>query len=229
MSPLRASEYGLDDDLVTPAQALPTVVRRRLAGRYLVDPFGFDPQLSDLLAPLATTWVRFAVEGAGFLPASGPAALVVNRGVGVAEPTVVWSAVRATVGRRLRFLGSSPLPGVGTFERRVGAVAASAHDVAAVLRAGHLMAVPLGATWLRTRAGLPPLELVQAMMGFPCIPVAVRPSGPLGLPLRWTVRFGAPVTLADDYPPGDPLGAAELAEALRDAVGELLGGSPEPS
>ena len=38
----------------------------------------------------------------------------------------------------------------------------------------------------------------------------------------WRVRFGAPVELEQPHEPGDPLGAAQLAEAVRDAVQGLL-------
>ena len=66
--------------------------------------------------------------------------------------------------------------------------------------------------------GTPPLPLMQAMTRAPSIPVAVTPGGPLGTMLRpWRVRFGPVVTLDQPHEPGDPLGAARLAEAVRDA------------
>jgi hypothetical protein len=66
------------------------------------------------------------------------------------------------------------------------------------------------------------------MMGFPVHPVAVVPAGPFGTALRgWRVRFGRPIRLDGSYPMGDPLGAAELAEAVRDAVAAMLRGDTE--
>jgi hypothetical protein len=97
-----------------------------------------------------------------------------------------------------------------------------------MLRAGHLLAAPLGMTWLRAGAGEPPRALVAATLGYPVLPIAVRPGGLFGTSLGvwpmapWRVVVGEP-TLA---PPGtdqhDQLAAAELAEQVRDAVSALL-------
>jgi hypothetical protein len=62
-----------------------------------------------------------------------------------------------------------------------------------------------------------------AMTHVPIIPVSVTPGGPFGMAIRpWRVHFGSLVTLADPYDPDDPLAAARFAEAVRDAVSELL-------
>jgi hypothetical protein len=106
--------------------------------------------------------------------------------------------------------------------RRFGAISATRADLSTALHAGHLVAVPLSPTWLRTGAGTPPLELVQAMMEFPVVPVAVRAAGPFGTPLAWQVRVGEHVDVDRSYAPGDPLGAAELGETVRGAVASLL-------
>jgi hypothetical protein len=120
---------------------------------------------------------------------------------------------------------------VSGIARRLGGISASAEDLSAALHAGHLVAAPLSPTWLRTGAGTPPLELVQAMMGFPVVPVAVRADGPFGAPTSWHVHIGRPVSLDRSYAAGDPLGAAELGESVRTAVGRMLAGedvSDEP-
>ena len=70
MSPLKAPEYGLDEDRVTPMPALPLALRRRIGGRYLVDPLGFDPQLADPTAPLVPSWLPVPLECPQHLPAS---------------------------------------------------------------------------------------------------------------------------------------------------------------
>jgi hypothetical protein len=219
-------DFGLDADLVTPAESIPTALRRRLSGRYPVDPFGLDPQLCDITAPLVETLISVQVDNAERIPSVGPAALVANRGLGVTEPAALAVAVRKYAQRRLRIVGAPNVAFVGGFSRRMGAVGASAEDVASTLHAGHLVAVPLSPTWLRTGAGTPPLALVQAMMEFPVIPVAVRAAGPFGTPIRWQVSIGEPCLLDRSYTPGDPLGAAELGEAVRAAVGALLRGEP---
>ena len=213
--------FGVDVDHVQDVSPI-DVVRRRLDGRYAIDPFGADPQLQDLIAPLVRMIAPVRVTGAHHLPADGPALLVSNRGLGVLEPTALSVAVRQETGRRLRIVGTSELPGAGDVFRKLGSINAYATDVGAALRAGYLAALPLGLTWLRTGGGMPPTDLLVAALGYPVIPVAVRPGGPLGLPLRaWRVTVGAPV-LVGEIGDRDPLTAAELAELAREAVHALV-------
>jgi 1-acyl-sn-glycerol-3-phosphate acyltransferase len=213
----------LDVDRIGNRDSLATMVRRRIGGRFPIDPFGFDPQIVDLVTPVFDTLLRVEIEGGEHVPATGPAVLVANRGFGIFEPAVLGLAVRRTVQRRLRIVGAPEVPAVGGLVRRLGAISASAPDMRACLRAGHLVAVPLAPTWLRRGAGIPPRPLLQAMTNAPIVPVAVTPGGPFGTALGpWTVRFGPLVTLPDPYDPGDPLAAARFGEAVRDAVSELL-------
>lgn len=222
MSPLHSRDFGLDADRAGTPDSLVGALRRRLGGRFSTDPFGLDPQLCDLAAPWFDAVVRVSVQGAERIGPGG-AVLVANRGLGIGEPAALAVAVRRTLGRRMRVVGAPPLPVVGDATRRLGAIAATPEDVAAALRAGHLVAVPLAPTWLRTGAGEPPRELVQAMMGFPVHPVAVTPAGPFGTALAgWRIRFGPAIRLDGTYPVGDPLGAAELADTVRHAVAALL-------
>jgi hypothetical protein len=224
--------YGLDADRASDPEPPLDALRRRLGGRYPIDPFGLDPQLCDASAPLVEALVRVRVDGADRFPDRGPAVFVMNRGLGVLEPTALAIAVRRHARRRLRVVGAPSLPFVGGLLRRLGSVNASPDDLATCLRAGHLVAVPLAPTWLRGGAGTPPLHLMQAMMGYTVFPVAVLPGGPLGTPIgAWQVRVGAHIALDSSYASGDPLGAAELAEAARAAVDGLLaaeGAVPEP-
>ena len=204
---------------VSPVEAL----RRRFDGRYPIDPFGYDPQLVDLVSPVFSTAFRVDVTDGEHLPPRGPAVLIANRGFGVFEPAVLGIAVRRSVQRRLRIVGAPSAPGVGGVARRLGAISASAADLRSCLGDGHLVAVPLAPTWLRSGAGVPPRSLMLAMTHVPIVPVAVTPGGPLGLGLHtWRVRFGSLVTLPDPYAPDDPLAAARFAEAVRDAVSDLL-------
>jgi hypothetical protein len=70
---------------------------------------------------------------------------------------------------------------------------------------------------------MPPIQLLVAALGYPVIPLAVRPGGPLGLPLRpWRVAVGEPLSVRASLGSGDPLAAAELAEAAREEVQRLL-------
>jgi len=214
---------GLGGDTARTQRAgVADVVRRRFNGRYVIDPFGADPQLQDLVAPLFARTVPVRVTGTEQLPAAGPALLVTNRGLGVLEPTALSVAVRQECGRRLRIVGTIELPVLGDLLRKLGSVGAYPGDLGALLRAGHLASLPLGVTWRRTGGGVPPTELLVAALGYPVIPVRVRPGGPVGLPLTpWRVHFGTPI-MVGEIGDRDPLTAAELAEAVRAAVLELV-------
>ena len=63
--------YGVDPDR-TQTTDLVTVVRRRIEGRYPVDPFGADPQMQDLIAPFVTATVRVAGRSPGAVPERRP-------------------------------------------------------------------------------------------------------------------------------------------------------------
>lgn len=198
-------------------------LRRRFDGSYGVDPFGADPQLRDLVAPVVSLTVRVEVEGAQHLPEAGPALLVANRGFGVFEPTVLAVAVRKEVGRHLRVVGAPDVPVLGDLVRKLGAIMSYPDDLRALLRAGEVAAVPLGPTWLRTGAGTPPTPLVVAALGYPVIPIAVQAGGPLGLAVRpWRVRVGPPLPVRGTRGSREMLAGAELAETARDAVSRLL-------
>ncbi|MGZ4736180.1 MAG: hypothetical protein ACXVKA_17165 [Acidimicrobiia bacterium] len=214
--------YGVDPDR-TQTTDLVTVVRRRFEGRYPVDPFGSDPQLQDLIAPFVTATVRVEVDHPERFPSAGPAVLVSNRGMGLVEPAALAVALRQEAGRRLRVIGARDVPVLGDLMRKLGAVMPYQGDLAALLRAEHVAAIPLGPTWLRTGAGTPPMQLLVAALGYPVIPVAVRPGGPFGLPLRpWRVSVGEPLAIRTSRNSGDPLAAAELAEAARENVQRLI-------
>jgi len=213
----------LEIDQIDEAVPLGTALRRRIDGRYPIDPFGYDPQLVDFVNPVFSAALRVDIADAHNLPKSGPAVLIANRGFGIFEPAVLGISVRRAVHRRLRITGAPALPALGGIARRLGAISASAPDLRACLSDGHLVAVPIAPTWLRSGAGVPPRKLMLAMIHVPIVPVAVTPGGPFGLVIRpWRVRFGKLVTLADPYDPDDPLAAARFAESVRDAVSDLL-------
>jgi hypothetical protein len=213
----------LEVDHIGPGQSFGTAMRRRIGGRFPIDPFGFDPEIVDLVTPVFDALIRVEVEGGENVPKTGSAVLVANRGFGVFEPAVLGIAVRRAVARRLRIVGAPEVPAIGGVVRKLGAISASAPDMRACLRAGNLVAVPLAPTWLRRGAGIPPRPLLQAMTNAPIVPVAVTPGGPFGTAFGpWTVRFGSLVTLPDPYDPDDPLAAARFGEAVRDAVSALL-------
>lgn len=214
--------YGIDADRVLDVDGLLPALRRRIDGRYAVDEFGGDPNLFDMVVPLGAG-LRTHVVGAENLPRTGAALLVSNRGLGVLEPLVLVLAVRRAARRRLRIIGAPEMPLIGPALHKLGAVGYRPDDVAALLRSGHLAASPLGPTWLSGGPGEPPRALVVATLGYPVIPVAVRPGGPIGLPVRpWRVSVGHPLLPPPGTHADDQLAAADLAEAARDAVGALL-------
>jgi hypothetical protein len=218
--------YGIDPYRTQRPESPVDSIRRRVDGRYPIDPFGADPQLQDVVGPVLELTIRVRVAHGERLPRSGPALLVCNRGLGVPEPAVLMVAARRECGRRLRVVGVPDVALLGDLFHKLGGVGSYPGDLAALLRAGHLAAVPLGPTWLRTGVGTPPLGLLVAALGYPVLPVAVVPGGPFGLPLRpWRVVVGEPLEIAAPggaVRAGDPLGGAELAEAARDGVRRLL-------
>jgi hypothetical protein len=220
----RGAAFGYDDDRVHASESISASLRRRFDGRFPIDPFGADGQLIDLCAPIAGAVVRTDVMYPERIPRSGAALLIANRGLGIVEPAAITVAIRKIVGRRARVVGAPSLPVIGSVVTKLGAIASRADDVAAALRAGYLVVAPLTPTWLRIGAGEAPRALFGASAGFPVIPVAVSPVGPLGLPVRpWRVAFGEPIELAPGLGAAEPVGAAELGELTREAVEALLG------
>jgi hypothetical protein len=219
--------FGMDvDRIATEPRSLVEVARRRIDGRFPIDPFGSDPLIADTLAPFVTGVIRVEITGAERIPEIGPALLISNRGLGVVEPAAITIALRQSVGRRVRVVGAPDLPVVGSALHKLGSISYRPEDVAVALRLGHIVAAPLSPTWLRIGAGEPPRALLAATLGFPVLPVGVLPGGPLGLPIRaWRVRVGELIEPAPGVAPGDPLAAAELAERARHAVGVLLRGA----
>ncbi|MBM3659713.1 MAG: hypothetical protein FJW95_09455 [Actinobacteria bacterium] len=218
--------YGIDADRVGGRDSVVAAAKRRWEGRYAVDEFGGDPHLQDFLFAPVVGRIPVHLEGAEHLPREGGALLVANRGPMFTEPFVLSGAVQRAVGRRLRLVGLPNPPLLGVFAHKLGGVGRRAGDAAAVLRAGHLAAAPLAMQISSTSAGEAPRPVIAATLGFPLLPVAVRPGGPGGVPLRpWAVTVGAPLLPPDDTEPGDPLAAAELAEQVRAEIAAMLHGA----
>ena len=174
--------------------------------------------------PLFDAVLRVEIEGGEHVPATGPAALVANRGFGIFEPSVLGIAVRRTVvappAHRRRARGSR--------DRR--ARAPPRRDQ--LQRARHARVPARG----QPRRGPARAHVAAHRRGHPAPSAAAgddqradrarsrcTPGGPFGTALGpWRVRFGPLVTLPDPYDPGDPLAAARFGEAVRDAVSALL-------
>lgn len=195
------------------------VVCRRLRGDVPIDPWGCDPEAQDAVDAVLRQVLRVAVTGDANLPVAGPALLVANRRLGIGEPAALGRAVRQVARRRLRFVGLPDIAPVGTVLRRLGAAVNRPAEVAALLRAGHLVGLPLSVVLRdRLRAGtLSPDDVAPALAtGAPVIPVAVTGGELSG---RWRVHFGVPVPVPRLR---GPLALAELADAAQAAVQTLL-------
>jgi 1-acyl-sn-glycerol-3-phosphate acyltransferase len=127
-------------------------LRRRLAGTYQVDDFGFDAELTDavfhpLLRVLYRDWFRTEVSGVEHLPVEGGGLLVGNH-----SGTVALDALMLTVAirdqhprdRHLRLLGADlvfRMPFMSELARKSGATVACNPDAERLLSDGQLVGV----------------------------------------------------------------------------------------
>ncbi|BBG04856.1 MULTISPECIES: lysophospholipid acyltransferase family protein [Pseudonocardia] len=127
-------------------------LRRRLAGDYQVDDFGFDAELTDAmvlpaLRPLYKRWFRVETIGTHHIPETGGALLVANH-----SGTLPLDAVMTTVAvhddhpahRHLRLLGADlmfRLPVSGSLARKSGATLACNPDAERLMSSGEVVAV----------------------------------------------------------------------------------------
>lgn len=199
--------------------SIASLVGRRLRGEFEIDEWGADPELVDLINPLVAPFMRVTVEGAVHVPSTGPAVLVANRRIGALEPFVLVRAVRQATGRRVRFLGIPDVAPLGPVLRRFGGTINRPDELAGLLRAGHVAALPLG-PYVRKplRAGaLSPEAVAPALeMDVPVLPAAVVGGEVTG---RWEVIIGEPVARPKSR---GPLALAELADEARAGVQALL-------
>jgi 1-acyl-sn-glycerol-3-phosphate acyltransferase len=132
-------------------------LRRRVAGEYPIDEFGFDSDLTQnvlvpLLKPLYEQWFRVEVNGVEHIPADGAGLLVANHAGGLWALDAVMEAiainrhtsVNGGDGRFLRLLGADLVfntPGLGALARKAGATLACNPDAERLLRSGELVGV----------------------------------------------------------------------------------------
>ena len=103
--------YGIDTDRVL-SDRHPSPRPPAVRGRYAVDPFGADPQLMDLLAPLVGRDPRRGRARRAAARRRGPALLVVEPRPRRRRAVVLGLAARcARTGRRLRVIGAPDVPG----------------------------------------------------------------------------------------------------------------------
>lgn len=169
-------------------------IRRRLAGDYRVDDFGFDPELTDrillgLVRPLYRSWFRVEVTGLENVPADS-AALVVANHSGVIGVDAVMTQVALhdehPAHRHLRMLGANLVfqtPFIGELARKAGHTLACHPDAERLLRAGELVGVwpegfkgigkPFSQRYKLQRFGRGGFVTAAMRTGAPIIPTAI--------------------------------------------------------
>jgi 1-acyl-sn-glycerol-3-phosphate acyltransferase len=126
--------------------------RRRLAGAYEVDEFGFDPELNaTVLMPAALTlyrhWFQIEMRGLEHIPATGAALVVANHsGVLPLDAVMLQAGIFAEhpAARNLRLLGADmvySVPLLSSLARRSGHTRADPGEAAQLLAAGQLVGV----------------------------------------------------------------------------------------
>lgn len=127
-------------------------LRRRLAGDYEVDEFGFDADLTDavvhpLVRLLYRDWFRTEVTGVEHVPAEGAGLVVGNHSGTVALDALILSTAlhdRHPTHRYLRLLGADlvfRMPVVSGIARKTGGTVACSPDAERLLGNGELVGV----------------------------------------------------------------------------------------
>ncbi|RYP87982.1 acyltransferase family protein [Nocardioides guangzhouensis] len=125
-------------------------LRRRLTGDYVVDEYGFDPEVTERfliasLRPIAEKWFRIEVRGIENIPTEGGALVVSNHsGTIPVDGLMTMASIHDQTGRFLRPLGADlvfKLPLVSEMARKAGATLACNEDAERMLRGGELVGV----------------------------------------------------------------------------------------
>ncbi len=168
--------------------------RRRLAGDYEVDKFGFDPELnSTVLMPAALAlyrnWFRVAMRGIANVPSTGRALIVANHsGVLPLDAIMLQAGVYSEhpVHRNLRLLGADlvyTLPLLADLARRSGHTRADPEEAHRLLEADELVGVfpegfkgigkPFSERYRLQRFGRGGFARTAIQAGAPIIPCAI--------------------------------------------------------
>ena len=187
-----ADVMPIDDPGATDRPVGQSMLWRRVSGDYRIDPWGLDVEVTALFAKVASLRWRIEVIGADQIPEVSPVLLVCNRRLGWAEPLVLTTALTRATSRSVRPVGCPDIEPVGTILRRFGALPSRADEIAGALRAGEMVALPVGHSIGRYQAGGVPMDLLEPAVeaGVTVIPVALT-GHELGR--RWSVRVGNPL------------------------------------
>lgn len=206
-------------------RSLGELVRRRVDGTYVIDPWGHDPDLFAAVEPMARLRFSVDVRGASHLPAAGPALVVANRRFGLSEPFAIALGLHAETGRLIRVAGVPDIAPVGPMGRRLGGVLGRPDEVRGLLADGQVVVVfadhmprhPGRVGAVRTSTVQPALD-----EGAPVLPLATA-GNEIGR--RWVIALGAPVRRRSH--PG-PLALADLADGAHRDAQVLLDQLPVP-
>ncbi len=176
------------------AQGWVEFVRRRLAGDYAVDDFGFDPELTDkvlmaMLRPLYRSWFRVEVSGLENVPADSAALVVANHSGVIAVDSLMAQVAlhdEHPAHRHLRMLGANLVfstPFLGELARKAGHTLACHPDAERLLRAGEVVGVwpegfkgvgkPFSQRYRLQRFGRGGFVAAALRTGAPIIPTAI--------------------------------------------------------
>jgi 1-acyl-sn-glycerol-3-phosphate acyltransferase len=168
--------------------------RRRLAGDFEVDEFGFDPDLnSAVLMPAALalyrSWFRVEARGLANIPDSGAALIVANHsGVLPLDAIMLQAGIYGDhpARRNLRLLGADliyTMPGLSSLARRSGHTRADPAQARHLLAAGDLVGVfpegfkgigkPFSERYRLQRFGRGGFARTALQAGVPIIPCAI--------------------------------------------------------
>jgi 1-acyl-sn-glycerol-3-phosphate acyltransferase len=169
-------------------------VQRRMAGEYMIDEFGFDPDLNaSVLMPIARVlyrdWFRVKMRGLENVPGSDPALVVANHaGVLPFDMIMVQAGLfyEHPQHRNLRLLGADlvyELPLLAQLARKSGHTLACPPEAAKLLAAGELVGVcpegykgtgkPFSERYKLRRFGRGGFAVSAISAGVPIIPCAI--------------------------------------------------------
>lgn len=230
------------------AARLLAFARRRVAGEYEVDEFGFDPDLNDhvlmaTLRPWYERYFRVELRGVDNVPHTGGALLVANH-----SGTLPLDALMTQLAlldhhpahRHLRMLAADlvfQMPFVGEFARKSGHTLACAPDAERLLGAGHIVGVwpegfkgigkPFSQRYKLQRFGRGGFVSAALRAGVPIVPTAIVGAEEI-YPMIGNSRtlarlLGVPYfPLTPTFPWLGPLGAVPLPSKWFIAFGEPI-------
>ncbi len=223
-------------------------LRRRLRGEYMIDDFGYDPELArglllPLVRPLYENYFRIKTYGMDRIPNEGGALLVANHSGTVALDAVMLQYAVATEHPKRRAIRNMAadlvfrVPFVGPLARKTGNAVACEEDAHELLRRGELVGVfpegykGVGKGWRERyklqRFGRGGFMEVALRTGVPIVPIAIvgaEEAYPMIANARLLARaFGFPYfPITPTFPWLGPLGLIPFPSKWRIEIGDPI-------